>query len=99
MLLEGGEIHGVVHEHGGVGSVVVAEGLVDDEGDVKDSSLVAGLSDHSAPGRRRRGRGDRVLSLQRPDLQEFLAAEGAGVLGLGPLPDAAQAEGVLAAID
>lgn len=64
MLLEGGEVHGIVHEHRGVGGVVVTEGLIDYDGDVKDSSLVAGLSDHSAPGRRGRGRSDRVLPLQ-----------------------------------
>lgn len=99
MLLEGGKVYGIVHKHRGIRGIVVTEGLIEYDGDVKDSSLVAGLSGHSAPGGSWRGRSDRVLSFQWANLQEFLTTEGTGVLGFGPLPDAAETEGVLAAID
>lgn len=62
-MLEGGEIYGIVQKHWGIGGVVVAKGLIDYDGDVKDSSLT-GLSDHSATRWGRRGRSDRVFSFQ-----------------------------------
>lgn len=64
MLVEGGEVDSTIHEDGGVGVVIVAKGLIDDDGDVKDSSLVVDLGGDSPAGRRGRGRNNRILPLQ-----------------------------------
>lgn len=99
MLSHAGHLHADVG-HGARGRViVVANGLIDDDGDVDDPSVLFRVEDVSASWLGGRWRHDLIFSIVGLDLKELFPAKGAGVFGLGPLSNAAETEGMLTAID
>jgi hypothetical protein len=64
MLPKTGHVNGVIDKHGGIWIVIIAKGLIHDDGNVKNSSLLQSLCGNSASGWRRRGRNDSILSFQ-----------------------------------